>query len=450
MKTLALLLLSVPSFAATPEELKHGADLVFDGLRAAAPLDPRQQRAPWPQENVEIITLDELANRLAKDPQAVEDFVEAIRKKASSIGAWPGFDALKPEDKEKLIQAIRTADKKFLLRFPTMNADELKTFIREYAKSQGPVAPEAPYPAEETLSLPGGPPAAADGSFLKSWGRGLYHGDHSAHDLAMPYGDNQRWSEFLNRLALNAPGEPPSYTLKLGDKSFTSVKGLLEHLLAAGHTVTAKDMRMFANFGGIWYEENGKWVSVVTPLFLKTGRKLPSGEDLNVPVSHTHLELNVRGPLVNADVIYFLGVGGTSMFYPMATAEKPWVSPKAVETWQGAAAVDLAERAAITRREIKAKIAKHGLPMGGYGTLGGCADVHAMIVQKPIYPQIRDPKYYNDGMTIDAWAGALPIDAASKPPELPRVLESIPVTDPAAVKIPQARAVISELRSIVR
>ena len=71
-----------------------------------------------------------------------------------------------------------------------------------------------------------------------------------------------------------------------------------------------------------------------------------------------------------------------------------------------------------------------------------------MIVQKPVYPQIRDPKYYNDGMTIDVWAKALPIDDLT-PPDRRRVYDSLPVGGPDDIKIPQSKEVIRELREWV-
>lgn len=429
------------------EPLSAGAGLPFDRGRAMPAL-PTFQKFPAPTALPEIITLSQLADRLSQDPRRVSALIDAIRNKAGEMGkGWPGLGQMSPDAKENLVKAIQARDKAFLDWFPVMNADELKRFITSYAQRQGPAPAEAPYPAEEELLLPGRPHDAEDGAFLTDWGHGLYHGDQTAHGLATAYADDLAFASALNRLALNEPGQA-AYTLKAGDRRFTEVRQLLEFLASTGHEITAKDMRFFANFGGIWYRPKEDWVSVVTPLFLNTGLTLPSGKKLSVPVSHAHLELNVRGALVNADVIFYLGVGGTTMFYPLATADKPWVGGRAVEAWQGARAVELVERAATTRREIKRKVEKYKLPLGGYGALGGCADIHAMIVQKPVYPQIRDPKYYNDGMTIDDWAKALPIDDLA-PPDRRRVYDSLPVGDSDAVKIPQSKESIRELRDWV-
>lgn len=430
------------------EPLSAGARPLFDHARPGAPL-VFAYAAQSPQDRVEIITLSKLVERLSRDPKDVEALIEALRQKAGSYGrGWPGLDHLDPGARERLVAAVRGADKSFLDDFPTMSLDGLKSFIAAFGAKQGAVAPEAEPPATQRLTLTGKPRAAEDGAFLKDWGRGLYHGDRTLHNLKTAYGDNVAIADALNHLALNEPGQAPKYTLLIGDRRLADVGSFLEYLLAEGHGIAAVDRRFFANFGGIWFKENERWVSVVTPLFVDTGLRLPSGKKLIVPVTHSHLELSIRGPRVNADVIYYLGVGGAAKFYPLATEDKPWVGGRAAQTRSGRQAVDWAQRAATTRRELKAKVAKYKLPLGGYGPLGVCNDVEAMITGTAIYPQTRDPRYYKDGGSIDAWAAALPVDGGI-PPDPKRVYDSLAVQDPDQLEIPQVRELVRELKVLV-
>ena len=440
-KSLLALFLCLPSLVlGEPSQLFDGA--APKPVLSDEPAIPSFKAFPAPTPHPEVITLSQLADRLSKDPENVAALVDAILD-LKFVG---------PEARAELTQAIQSLDKSFLDSFPTMSVNQLKLFIRLYAEKAGPIAPEAACPPQQELKLSGIPHDAPDGTFLTGWGRSLYHGDQTAHGLATAYADNETIASALNCLALNEPQGPPAYTLTAAGQTFSQVRPFLEFLLSTGHTVTAKDMRFFANFGGIWYRQGDRWVSVITPLFVKTGLTLPSGRELVVPVSHAHLQIDIRGPLVNADAIFYLGVGGTAMFGSLSTADKPWVGGKTAQAWEGKDAILRAERAATTRREIKKKVfsdAEHPLPLGGYGILGGCADVQAMIVEKPIYPLVRDPGQYRGGMAVDGWSAALPIDGAS-PPDPQRVYDSLAVDDPDQLQIPQSRQAIAELRELIK
>ena len=441
------LALPCPLFAQGIEALRADAGRRFDG-DAAAPaaveaFSPASDDAP-------SISLSELVERLSRDPKAIDDLVEVIRKNAPSLGqGWPGLESADGAVKEKLVRAIQRSDKSFLDSFPTMSLQEIKVLIAAYGRNQSEAPPQDPDPASEELALPGKPHDAPPGAFMEDWGHGLYRGDLPRKGLDTAYADNVAVAGALNRLALNEPGRPPAYTLTVAGRSFTSVGAFLESLLQSGHAISAADMRYFANFAGLWLKDQDRLLSVVAPLYVDTGERLPGGRELVVPVSHSELELRLRGASVNADVIYYFGVGGTAKFYPSVGAAKPWVGGRAVRTWRGEEAVTLAERAATTRRELRLKAAKYGLPLGGYGPLGVCNDVEAMITGIAIYPEIRDMRYYNDGMEMDAWAKSLPVDGAGAPPDPRRVYDSLPVDDPAQVEIPQVKEAIRELKSSV-
>jgi hypothetical protein len=437
-----LLALGLSAQAAGPEAIKAASGRVFDRLPELPPF-----HAALAEEEPKLITLSQLAERLSQDPEAMADLVERIKKGTEKLGAgWPGLDGLSPADRARLAEAVRRADKSFLDRFPVMTVDGLKLFVAEFGRRQGPAPAEPPFPAEENLALPGKPANPAPGAFLKDWGHGLKHGDKSlSGPQPTAFGDDARAAEILNRLALNVPGSAPAYTLNAGGAKHASVTGFLGFLLAHGHTLSAKDMRFFANFGGLWHESGGRMDSVVTPLFVDSGVTLPDGTRAVVPAGHAHLQLDISGPAVNARVIYFLGVGGSAQFYPLATLDKPWVGGRAAASWSGQDALRLAGRAAVTRRELIAKAKRYALPLGGYGPLGACADIHAMIVEKPVYPQIRDMRYFADGSEMDAWAAALPVDSDAVKPALSRLWDSRPFETLADLKVEASRPVYSQL-----
>ncbi|MBI3506838.1 MAG: hypothetical protein HY059_18525 [Proteobacteria bacterium] len=446
------LILAPVAARAELESLSHRAGSRFDGSilhinAPAAPVSARSGITLPPQENAPIITLSQLAEKITSDPAALERIIGAIRGQAGPLGqAVPGFDALNPAEKEFFIRALRSLDKSVLDRFPTMNVTQLTTFIMFYGQRKGPEPSEGPVPPTHVLKLSGEPREAKDGEFLKELGNGFYHGDLTQHGRSDAYGDDVELSAEFNHLSRNQPGKAPVHTMVYDGKPYTGVGEFLTQLMKDGHSIEARDMRMFANFGGLWFQQGGRWISVATPLFVDTGIDLPSGKRLVVPVTHAHVEIDIKGPKVNANVIFYLGLGGSAKWYPNATLDKPWVGAKNAQTFRGAEAVRLAERSAIGRRDVLAKVAKYDLPMGGYGALGACADLHAMITGKPLYPLIRNPRYFEDGMEIDAWSKQLPVDVGvSVSPK--RVWDSMPSHDPADVKVPQLRELFLEFKA---
>jgi hypothetical protein len=87
------------------------------------------------------------------------------------------------------------------------------------------------------------------------------------------------------------------------------------------------DERLAANFGDI--ERNGE--PVATPLWIATGVKTASGEEIDPPAVHAQLRVHVRGETVNGDVTFYgtldiagTGGGGTA-FREDVTGDQPWV-----------------------------------------------------------------------------------------------------------------------------
>lgn len=441
----AAFILSAPhdAFAGGLEAAKSKAGAVFDGNLSGISLAiPVVAASPAPAlAQGEQLRLSEFAQKLSQDPAVLDAQLKEIGRRMGDRGSW----TLSPENKERLLRALERADKTFLDSFPTLSLQATTRGIRAYAKKKGPLPDDMPAKGTVPLLLTGKPKLPAEDAFYDDLGDGVYYGDIIERNT-LPYGDNQAVAAVLNRLSLNTPGKPADFKVSLGATSFDSVEDFLNYLIAGGHFVEVRDKRMFANFGDLWLKEKGVMRPVTTPFYVKTGITLPSGKPLAVPVVHSEFNLVILGSRVNADLSFYFGLGGEAAFWPLATENQKWVGGRVLRTWDGAAAVALMERCATARREIREKGRKHKLPMGGYGTLGACSDVHAMILGQPVFPQIRDLQYYQDGMTIDAWSQAVYPHASVTPR---KILDELPVDDPADILLPELRKDIQELKAWV-
>ena len=404
----------------------------FEALPARA-----RVQAAAPAAASSDLSLAELAAELSKDPGAIDDLIEVL---AGKDGYLSGSLA-SPESRAALAAALKGADKEFLDRFPVLTPKELLATAAAYASRQ-PALSEEPVPAEQTLVLSGEPKTPRPDEFLKPIGHGLLYGDEDQPADGAAYGDSIEVSKALDRLADNDPAAP-RFSLRYAGKDFSSVSGFLEELLAEGVSISAADRRYFANFGDLRYEVNGLRREVRTPIYVDTGLKLAGGRTLVLPVTHSELDIYLRGK-VNADLTFFFGMDGLTSFRTNAASNMRWVGGRTVKTYTGAAAAALLERAARMHREMKAKAA--GLPQGGYGPLGDCNDVNAFVTGRPAYPMTRSPELFSGGTEIDAVSNALPYDLIS-PPAPAVIFDSLPFEKISAIPFPEVRKDLSELRA---
>lgn len=436
MRTFLLLLLAAPAAAASPDQLWSRSAALFDGLKAVR---PEVFVPPAPTEG-EPMKLSELARELQKDPKAVDALIDLLLNKSGELGR--AFQD--PTRRAKLEAAVRSADASVLDRFPVLTAPELLAASRLYASRQKPAAPE-PVPAEETLALTGLPKDPGVDDFHKELGFGLVYGDEAQLGKASAFGDSVALSRVLNRLADNDPAKP-AYTLRYDGAAFTSVRAFLEHLLRSGTTLGVESARYYANFGDLRFRQNGRLRAVATPFYVDTGVILPSGRKVVVPVTHSHVEIALRGK-VAADLTFFLGVDGAASFRADATVDQSWVGGRKVASWSGAGAVELLERAAFVRRGLGAKAKAAKLPLGGYGPLGDCNDAHALFTGETPYPMIREPQRFLGASLVDQLSRALPYDLVDAP-SARRLLESRPFDDLDRIPFPEVREGLRELRTL--
>jgi len=404
--------------------------IAFEGLPARALIS-----ADKPVPASSDLSLSELAAELSKEPGAIDDLIEELTGKDGYLGgAWAT-----PEIKAALAKALKGSDKEFLDRFPILTPKELLAAAAAYAKQQPPVK-ETPVPDEQTLVLSGEPKTPQADEFLKPIGHGLLYGDETMPADGAAYGDSIELSQALDRLADNDPAAP-RFTLRYADKNFSSVAGFLSALQADGVSIEVADRRYFANFGDLRYEHNGIRREVRTPIYVDTGLKLSGGKTLVLPVTHSELDIYLRGK-VNADLTFFFGMDGLSSFRTNAATNMRWVGGRTVKTYTGAGAIALLERAAWVHRGMKAKA--QGLPQGGYGPLGDCNDVNAFITGRPAYPMTRTPELFSGAAGLDSVSNALPYDLNSMPAPAV-VIDSLPFGNISDIPFPEVRLGLREL-----
>jgi hypothetical protein len=413
--------------------------------------------APANERETEGLRFPELMRELARNP----DFVEAVIER---LGRSPASSAmLGPLHADRLRELIQKRDWEALDRFPTMTVAGIGRAIRLAAAAKDDDqsgaeeqsdADEAKSAAlEEPLGIPTGAPSLARGSLERTLDFELVVGDAVDPEAAPRYPDSRRLAEVLNRLALNpVPGQPGlPYRVTTRRGSAESPARLIAQLLETGHQVEVRDARTFANFGDLRFRDR----EVLTPFWMNTGIEVPeAGRDLLVPASHSQHELRLRGPQVNADLAFFFGIDGAAVFRPMGTLNQAWTRGRTAWTYRGDQALEVIRLAGeIARAYAEAKRAHPELPFGGYYALGVCNDVNAMIElhmhgRTTLYPLTRDLRLFRGEGEVTQLARRLPVDGREgEPPELRRILGSLPVADLAELPFPELRRDLEAVRA---
>ena len=149
---------------------------------------------------------------------------------------------------------------------------------------------------------------------------------------------------------------------------------LAQALLDAGHTIEARNERTYANFLSLTFGD----VNVRWPVWLDTGATLPSGDNLVVPMGHSHHAWRISGPDVNARVMFYLGISGAA-FFAQTDVRPAWTGETLAPASNDVAATfDWAARYLARNRAERTTVAA-GLPADGYGYVGVCNDSNAVI-----------------------------------------------------------------------
>lgn len=230
-----------------------------------------------------------------------------------------------------------------------------------------------------------------------------------------------------------------------GDRRIETVEEAFVALIESGHRVRVENSRYFADFLGLWY----RGAAVRAPVWLDTGIPLDDGETLKIPAPHTHHTIHVEGPLLNATVMYYMGVSGGVSFRAVESPRAPWTGERVLYTYDSADDPDAVVRLMDTAARLRRKWFAEGkdLPALGYGRLGVCNDSTAVLELAvegtvTIFPLAHPPLDTPPRDAIDALLARLPSDLhAFDPAEaLTRIRTTLPFEDPSDLPFPTLRA----------
>lgn len=403
------------------------------------------------------VLLSELAAELKDDPRALAT-VEAMLTDMGSRANAGGM--LSPQQRarlrEAILHAVRTGEVDDLehapaLRVSEMNAAAVAAGVASTGAGRPAAAglgqpPASTRPQREALGIPvaraaepTAPVAPAQPNPLATLG--ITPRKVPDAELTARGPDSTRMADVLNRLAVN-PAARPRLIITQDAQEGRTPKELLGLLASTGHTITVSDVRVFADFAGL--QAGGR--DLAAPMWVDTEIPVP-GRDrtLKVPTTHSQHELVIRGPLVNVNVSFFMGIDGEAKFRPMLDTRADWTGRRVAHTYEGQRAIEAMRLAGEVRRSFEDdRAANPQLPYGGYFTLGVCNDSnafieHALTGRTTLYPLTRDLRYYQSDSEIDRISRAMPVDGRGAPADLDRVLASLPEEDPSKLVFPGLR-----------
>ncbi len=261
--------------------------------------------------------------------------------------------------------------------------------------------------------------------------------DYTVGDCALERA--QSFAEVLNNLALDNGSKVVG-----PDRDYESVEEVIVGLLEAGHHIRAENNRYYADFLGLYYDG----VAVAAPVWLDTGIALSGGGTFALPSPHTHHTMYVSGPLVNATIMYYMGVSGGVSFRAVEAHRAPWTGERTLYEYDSATDRDEIIRMFVTAARLRKVWTERGagLPALGYGTLGVCNDSTAVIEQDlegtvTIFP-LANPGVDQPTDVIDQLLAELPSDLADLDPAdaARRIRDTLPHT-----QLPGLEAAVQQL-----
>lgn len=298
----------------------------------------------------------ELAN-LVHDPAVAEQMSTQL----TAILADPNLTGLDrfPTIPLSAIGALRPA----LGAIPAQPPSADQVVTGDLMQILGPCTPDRSLPADVDARLPG-----------------VRYGQFPSKTLSpCQFAHASKLAQVLTSLAAN---NGSSVTFE--GQAIDSPRALFAALVASGHTIEVRNERMYANFLSMIAGDR----DVIWPVWIDTGIKLSNGENLSIPVGHSHHAWRITGPLVNTRVMFYLGVSGAGFFGQ--TDQRPaWsgtvaASDVTVTSAQGAdyeyllKTVDVAATY-LRRNRVERTTVAQGLPADGYGYVGVCNDSNAAV-----------------------------------------------------------------------
>lgn len=261
--------------------------------------------------------------------------------------------------------------------------------------------------------------------------------DYTAGDCALQRA--QSFAEVLNNLALDNGSKVVG-----PDRDYETVEEVIVALLDAGHHIRAENSRYYADFLGLYYDG----AAVAAPVWLDTGIELSGGGTFALPAPHTHHTMYVSGPLVNATIMYYMGVSGGVSFRAVEAHRAPWTGERVLYTYDSVERRDDIVKLFVTAARLRKVWTERGagLPALGYGTLGVCNDSTAVLEQDlegtvTIFP-LAQPGVEQAEDRVDQLLAELPSDLEDMDPvdAARRIRDTLPHT-----QLPGLEAAVQQL-----
>lgn len=229
--------------------------------------------------------------------------------------------------------------------------------------------------------------------------------DHRFDDCALMRA--QQLAEVLNNLAL----ENGSAVIDQANR-YETVEAAIRGLISAGHRIQILNNRYYADFMGLYYKNQ----TVALPAWIKTDIAL-GNNSLTVPAPHSHYHVIIEGPLLNAELKFFMGIPGGTAFRAHAFHARPWSGEQTSVTLDSTDHLDQVVRMFVLAGKLRKKWLEAGanLPAQGYGKLGVCMDSTAILEYglhetTSLYPLAHPVFQGTPADEIDQILAALPSD----------------------------------------
>ena len=197
------------------------------------------------------------------------------------------------------------------------------------------------------------------------------------------------------------------FTVSSNGKVCRFPEELIQALVDSGHTVEVCPRVIYTNFGMqlCLKEDDGSFTYIPTAVLLRTGvERTEDGRPAYFAAPHGGMDLNIRGPLVGrgsrpAWLQFYVSIGGLCCFHPDEDQDAPWAAKTSLaDVYPHGTAVRAVRLCAVVAVTFNRIATEHGLPFGGYGTLGMCNDSatmidHAIRGETSAYPLLSTGRY---------------------------------------------------------
>lgn len=193
------------------------------------------------------------------------------------------------------------------------------------------------------------------------------------------YKQNAIAAEIFDRLAQNAnlPENQEPFTVVVAEKACTTVADFVAALSASGHTISAKivdsgtDVLMLR-----MKRDSGDYAPVAADLMFSVGNA-----EAAVPVLHSGIEFEIRGPVVNAKMEYFHSLFHHGFVASDTISIPAWFGRKTLLELNAEEAMGAARLAGFYEAVATRIAQRRDLWAGGYATLSTCNDSVALVAK---------------------------------------------------------------------